>query len=234
MCFFNDKNSCKTSEHLCTATLQSCIDALHLIFDALSKWQFCLETNLMGLKKTEQKEYAKYLFTEKTNLTQKEIAIKAGITEKTLTKWINENEQEWKTLRQSLMVTKPAQIKAYYEQLERLKDHINTRKIIYDVPAYLLKPIKVKNADGSESVDYPEYNEKDYPIKIGNFPTSKEADSIQKITNSIQKLEGEQSVGEAVNLGIAFCEYVRDIDFELSKKISEYFDMYIRELMSNG
>ena len=187
----------------------------------------------MGLKKTEQKEYAKFLFTEK-NLTQKEIAEKAGVTEKTLTKWVGENDGEWKKFRQSLMVTKPAQIKAYYEQLERLKDHINTRKIVYDVPQYLLKPIKVKDRGGNESVEYPEYNESDYPIKIGNFPTSKEADSIQKITNSIQKLEGETSVGEAVNLGIAFCEYVRDNDFELSKKVSEYFDMYIREMMSNG
>lgn len=182
----------------------------------------------MGLKKTEQKEYAKFLYTEK-NLTQKEIAEKAGVTEKTLTKWIGENDGEWKKLKQSLMTTKAAQIKGYYDQLERLKDHINTRKIIYDVPAHLLKPVKVKNADGSESLDYPKYNEEDYPIKVGNFPTSKESDTISKITNSINKLEGETSIGDSVNVGMEFCEYVRDIDFADSQKIAEYFDMFIRQ-----
>lgn len=182
----------------------------------------------MGLKKTEQKEYAKFLFTEK-NLTQKEIAEKAGITEKTLSKWIQENDSEWKKLKQSLMTTKAAQIKEFYEQLDRLKDHIKTRKIVYDVPAYMLKPIKVKNADGSESVDYPEYNEEDYPIKIGNFPTSKESDTIVKLTNSITKLEGETSIGEAVNVGMEFCEFMRDIDFHLAQKIADHFDMFIRQ-----
>lgn len=182
----------------------------------------------MGLKKTEQKEYAKFLFTEK-NLTQKEIAEKAGVTEKTLTKWIGENDGEWKKLKQSFMTTKSAQIKEFYEQLDRLKDHIKSRKTIYDVPAYLLKPIKVKNADGSESVDYPNYNEEDYPIKIGNFPTSKESDTIVKLTNSIVKLENETGIGDSVNVGMEFCEYLRDIDFQLAQKIAGYFDMFIRQ-----
>lgn len=182
----------------------------------------------MGLKKTEQKEYAKFLFTEK-NFTQKEIAEKAGVTEKTLIRWINENEGEWKKLRQSMMTTKAAQIKGYYEQLDRLKDHINTRKIIYDVPAYLLKPIKVKNSDGSESLEYQEYKEEDYPIKIGNFPTSKESDTISKLTNSINKLEGETSIGDSVNVGMEYIEFVKDIDFAFAQKTSEYFDMFIRQ-----
>lgn len=182
----------------------------------------------MGLKKTEQKEYAKFLFTEK-NLTQKEIAEKAGVTEKTLIRWINENEGEWKKLRQSMMTTKAAQIKGYYEQLDRLKDHINTRKIIYDVPAYLLKPIKVKNSDGSESLEYQEFNESDYPIKIGNFPTSKESDTISKLTNSINKLEGETSIGDSVNVGMEYIEFVKYLDFAFAQKTSEYFDMFIRQ-----
>lgn len=182
----------------------------------------------MGLKKTEQKEYAKFLYTEK-NLTQKEIAEKAGVTEKTLTKWIGENDGEWKKLKQSLLTTKAAQIKGYNEQLDRLRDHINSRKIVYDVPAYILKPIKVKNADGSESVDYPKYNEEDYPIKIGNYATSKEADTIVKYTNSIAKLEGETGIGDSVNVGMEFCEFLRDIDFQLAQKIAGYFDMFIRQ-----
>lgn len=187
----------------------------------------------MGLKKTEQKEYAKFLFTEK-NITQKEIAERVGITEKTLTKWINENDEEWKKLKKSLMTTKAAQITSFYEQLERMNDEIKNRKVIYDVPAYMMKPVKVKDKEGNESLEYPEFNEEDYPVKIGNFPTSREADSIMKITNSIQKLEGEASVGEAVNLGIDFCEFVRNIDFPLSQRVSELFHMYIKGMINNG
>ena len=184
----------------------------------------------MGLKKTEQKEYAKFLFTEK-NLTQKEIAEKVGVTEKTLTKWINENEAEWKKLKKSLMVTKANQIKNFYDQLENLNDQIATRKIVYDIPANLLKPFKTKDAKGNEILSYPEYDEKQFPIKFGNFATSKESDIITKITSSIQKLEGETSVGETVQIAMTFCEYVRDIDFEMAQKISELFDMFIRQLL---
>lgn len=187
----------------------------------------------MGLKKTEQKEYAKYLFTEK-NFTQKEIAEKADVTEKTLAKWINENDGEWKKLKKSLMTTKSNQIKGLYDQLERIQEEIQNRKPVYDIPAHVLKPVKIKNADGSESLEYPNYSPEDYPLKFGNFPSSKDSDVIAKITKSIKQLEGEASIGETVQIGIAFCEYVRDIEFSLSQKISEYFDMFIREQLNNG
>lgn len=187
----------------------------------------------MGLKKTEQKEFAKYLFTEK-NFTQKEIAEKADVTEKTLAKWISENDGEWRKLKKSLMTTKSNMIKNLYEQLERIQDEIQNRKPVYDIPAYLLKPMKVKNADGGESMEFIKFDETQFPIKIGNFPNSKDSDTISKITNAIKKLESEVSIGEIVHTGINFCEYVRDLDFELSQKISEYFDMFIRETLNNG
>lgn len=187
----------------------------------------------MGLKKTEQKEYAKFLFTEKS-FTQKEIAEKVGVTEKTLRSWISANDNEWKKIKTSLMATKATQIKNYYTQLENLNEQIATRKVIYDIPAYLLKPFKLKDSEGNEYIEYPEYNEGDFPIKIGNVPTSKEADTIVKITNAIQKLEGETSLGETVHTGMAFTEFVRDIDFEKGQEVSEYFDMFIRQMLNNG
>ena len=161
----------------------------------------------MGLKKTEQKEYAKFLYTEKS-FSQKEIAEKVGVTDKTLRNWISENDGEWKKLKKSLMATKASQINHFYNQLEKLNEEIATRKIIYDIPAHLLKPIKLKDKDGNEYIEYPEYNETDYPIKIGNFPTSKESNTIIQITNSIQKLEGETSIGETVQTAMAFVEYL--------------------------
>ena len=182
----------------------------------------------MGLKKTEQKEYAKFLFTEK-NFTQKEIAEKADVTEKTLAKWISENDGEWKKLKTSLLTTKPQQLKSLYDQLTRINEEIRSRAIVYDIPAYFLKPIKIKNTDGSESLKNIEFNHADFPIKIGNFPNSKDSDTIVKITNAIHKLEGETSVGDSVSVGIEFCEYVREIDFPLAQRISEFFDMFIRQ-----
>lgn len=182
----------------------------------------------MGLKKTEQKEYAKFLFTEK-NSTQKEIAEKVGVTEKTLIKWIGENDGEWKKLKKSLMTTKSNQINNLYEILERTNDEIKNRPIVYDIPAHYLKPIKVKNADGSESIDFIKYEKEDFPIKIGNFANTKDSATIQGITSSINKLEGETSIGDSVNVGMEFCEYVSDIDFPIAQKIAEYFDMFIRQ-----
>lgn len=186
----------------------------------------------MGLKKTEQKEYAKFLFTEK-NLTQKEIAEKVGVTEKTLAKWISENDNEWKKLKTSLLTTKPQQIKNLYEQLERINEEIQNRPVVYDIPNHYLKPIKVKNADGSESLEYPDYNETDFPIKIGNFPNTKDSATIQSITISIQKLEAETSIGDSVNVGMEFCEFLRDIDFKLAQLVNGYFDMFIRQQFQN-
>lgn len=174
----------------------------------------------MGLKKTEQKEYAKFLFTEK-NLTQKEIAEKVGITEKTLKTWIDANDGEWRKLKKSLMTTKAQQISMLYDQLARINEEIECRPI---VRKSMTIPVKL-DKEGNPTTKAPEYD----PIILSNVPTSKEADIITKITNAIQKLEGETSIGETVQTAMTFCEYVRDFDFEMAQKISEYFDMFIRQ-----
>lgn len=179
-----------------------------------------LQTNRMGLKKTEQKEYAKFLFTEK-NSTQKDIAERVGVTEKTLIKWINENDGEWKKLKKSLLTTKPQQIKMLYDQLARLNEDIATRPIITES---MTKTVKI-DKEGKPTEKRPEYD----PVVLSNIPTSKEADTIIKITNAISKLEGETSIGDSVNVGMEFCEFVRDIDFAQAQKFSEFFDLFIRQ-----
>ena len=174
----------------------------------------------MGLKKTEQREYAKFLYTEK-NLTQKEIAEKVGVTEKTLKTWIEANDGEWKKLKKSLMTTKAQQITMLYDQLARLNEEIENRPI---VTMSMTTPVKL-DKEGNPMFKAPEYD----PVVLSNYPTSKETDSIAKITNAIHKLEGEVSIGETVQIAMTFCEYVREIDFEQSQKISEFFDMFIRQ-----
>ena len=176
----------------------------------------------MGLKKTEQREYAKFLYTEK-NLTQKEIAEKVGVTEKTLKTWIEANDGEWKKLKKSLMTTKAQQITMLYDQLARLNEEIENRPI---VTMSMTTPVKL-DKEGNPMFKAPEYD----PVVLSNYPTSKETDSIAKITNAIHKLEGETPIGETVQIAMTFCEYVRDIDFPLSQTISEYFDMFIRQML---
>ncbi len=75
----------------------------------------------------EKKDFAKILFT-KENLSQKEIAERVGVAEKTVSKWVNENDEEWKRLRQSVIVTKEQQLRRIYDQLDELNATIMKRE----------------------------------------------------------------------------------------------------------
>lgn len=76
--------------------------------------------------KTEQKkELAKLLFVSEY-LTQKEIASRVGVSEKTLSRWVADGE--WRKLRQSLLVTKEEQLRRIYEQIDELNTAISQRE----------------------------------------------------------------------------------------------------------
>lgn len=166
----------------------------------------------MTLKKTKAHEFAKTLYLDRNqNLTNKEIAKRVGVTEKTIGNWIR--KFNWKELRKSLLVTRKEMISDLYDQLEILNYNIKTRDIVYDSPEKLPKGKK------------PE----DYPILIGNFPTSKEANTQIAITNNIKKLETETSIGEIYEVGTAFCEFIKPIDFDLHLKVVGLFDLFIQE-----
>ncbi len=81
----------------------------------------------MGLKKTEQKEFAKILFLDNSKkLTVKEIAVRVGVQEKTLAGWIK--TEAWDRLRKSLLVTRKQMISDLYDQLEFLNNTIKNRE----------------------------------------------------------------------------------------------------------
>lgn len=80
-----------------------------------------------GMKLEQKKELAKLLFV-KENLHQKEIAERVGVSEKTISKWVNANNEEWKRMRQSLIVTKEEQLRRYYDQLDELNSTILERE----------------------------------------------------------------------------------------------------------
>jgi DNA-binding XRE family transcriptional regulator len=77
------------------------------------------------MKAEQKKELAKLLFVNE-KLSQKEIAQRVEISEKTLSRWVN-NEQ-WRKLRQSLLVTKEEQLRRIYEQIEELNSAIASRE----------------------------------------------------------------------------------------------------------
>jgi transcriptional regulator with XRE-family HTH domain len=73
----------------------------------------------------QKKEWAKTLFVSE-RLTQKEIAMRTGVSEKTLSLWVN--KENWDALRVSLTITKDAQLKRLYAQLEEINTAIEKRE----------------------------------------------------------------------------------------------------------
>lgn len=72
----------------------------------------------------QKKEYAQVLYL-KTPYTQKEIAVRVGVTEKTLGKWIKEGD--WEMLKSSLIITKEQELRRMYHQLNELNNNIAGR-----------------------------------------------------------------------------------------------------------
>lgn len=78
----------------------------------------------MALKKLQEKEFAKSLFIS-GGITQKEIASRVSVTEKTLANWIKAGK--WDNLKKSLLTTKQAQLSFLYDQLDFLNTDIAAR-----------------------------------------------------------------------------------------------------------
>lgn len=185
----------------------------------------------MGKRKTKAYNYAKMLFLDTSQkLTFKEIGERAGVQPVTVSKWAEQDN--WEKLRKSQLVTRQEQIKNFYDQLEVLNDHIKTRPIVYDIPDALLKGTKVKDKQGNERVEYPDYEPSDYPILVGNFPTSKEANTLIAITNNIKKLETETSIGEIYEVATGFLDFLKPQKFELYKELVPLFDAFINSKLS--
>lgn len=178
----------------------------------------------MAVRKQVEMDFAKILFVNE-NISQKEIAARLKVTEKTVGKWIKENN--WESLKVSMLVTKDNQLTSLYKQLEMINHEITTRPIVYDVPTFLLKPVKLKNGDGSESLEFPKFEETDYPIKIGNVATSRDADIISKITTAIKRLETETNIGETVEVAKQLIQFIGSQDLAFSKQLTEYCDAFI-------
>lgn len=79
----------------------------------------------MGLKKEQEKEYAKLLYI-KEGLTQKAIAEKIDVTEKTISKWVSDGK--WADLKKSLVSTRTSVALSLQTQLDLLQQAIGKRE----------------------------------------------------------------------------------------------------------
>lgn len=72
-----------------------------------------------------KKDYAKLLYTVEGVTVQKELAQRAGISEQTISKWIN--KEKWEQIRASVIITKESELKRLYFQITELNDAIEGR-----------------------------------------------------------------------------------------------------------
>jgi len=80
----------------------------------------------MNLTLTEKKELAQNYYVD-GRLSQKEISKIVGITEKTLSKWVNDNEGEWKKLKEAISSTFEQELIRLKRQLTEFNDFIETK-----------------------------------------------------------------------------------------------------------
>lgn len=74
----------------------------------------------------QRKDFAKSLYLNEKGITQKEIAIRAEVTEATVSKWITSDR--WDRQRKSLLVTRDEQLVIMYNQIEAINSAIDKRE----------------------------------------------------------------------------------------------------------
>jgi uncharacterized protein YjcR len=66
-------------------------------------------------------------------------------------------------------------------------------------------------------------------IEEGKRVNPKDGDAVIKYTAAIKNLELETSIAEKVEVGMAFINFVRPENVELSKEIAQYFDAFLKQ-----
>jgi transposase-like protein len=73
----------------------------------------------------QKKDWAKLLFLN-DNATQKEIALRVGVTEKTVSSWVN--KEDWEQLKSSVIITKSEELKRIYMQINEINTAIFSKE----------------------------------------------------------------------------------------------------------
>ena len=61
--------------------------------------------------------------------------------------------------------------------------------------------------------------------------TSKEADTIVKLSSVINKLQRDAGICEVVNVGMKFTNWLKAYDMEKAKEYNELWDLFIKDLL---
>lgn len=61
------------------------------------------------------------------------------------------------------------------------------------------------------------------------YPSAKEADIRRKLTADLEALEQDASVREVINVSRGILDYVRQVNLDHAKMLSDYMDSYIKE-----
>jgi transposase-like protein len=64
------------------------------------------------------------------------------------------------------------------------------------------------------------------------FADSKQADILTKLTAAIRNMETEVNIGERVEVGMQFCDFVRQAAPEKSSEVVTLFDSFIKSLLT--
>lgn len=92
----------------------------------------------------EKKRQAQELFIN-TGLAQREIAEIVGVSEKSISNWVNDDGQAWKRAKAAKSITKDKVIASWYRQLDELNDQIAKRDADkrYPTPAETDQMVKI-------------------------------------------------------------------------------------------
>ena len=147
---------------------------------------------MADLSRAQKKELAQLIYT-RNNLTQKEVAQRVGVSEVTMSKWVNDGK--WDAIKTSVTVTREERVRDTILQLKELDNTIKSRE------------------EGSR------------------YPTSKEADIRRKLTADLEALEKDMGATEIFNVATSFLIWLRKIDVDEARRISNYFDAFIKDTL---
>lgn len=97
----------------------------------------------MALKKAQEREYARVIFLSE-NISQRDLAERVGVTEKTMGNWIEQGG--WRKLKRSMLTTRQNQLNLLYDQLDWLNLEISIRDIKVATPREADVIIKLTSA----------------------------------------------------------------------------------------
>lgn len=104
------------------------------------------------LTNQQKKEWAQLLFTNGDS-TQKDIALKVGVSEKTMCKWVKEGN--WEDLRKSLLTTKNEILRNLYNLLDKISTKLKEEESIGNskiADMYVKYTAAIKNLETETSI----------------------------------------------------------------------------------